>query len=185
MIDRALGLGLFAAGVACLGACGTDPYAPGTQLGTFHVKAELVTNGCGATLAPPNPWEFDVKLGRDPGKLYWIQGDVPVSGTLAPNAHATLTASTSQTVSGGDAGGPTCVLARNDAVTAILFTDPTNASEVSGFTGTLTYAFSEAAGSTGCATQLEDNGGALAALPCSLEYAMSGTRTALPNAYGK
>jgi hypothetical protein len=83
-------LSLGAAGV--LAACfGTDPYNPGTALGTFHVVGKLTANTCGASGTAPDPWEFDIKLSRDHGTLYWIQGDAPVQGTLDAHAHTTMT----------------------------------------------------------------------------------------------
>src|SRR6185369_2842386 len=84
-------LASFAIVVSILGlACsGKDRYRPGDSLGTFRVDGKLTGNTCSKT-GIPDPWSFQVDLGRDPGVLYWIQGGAPVSGRLDATGHATM-----------------------------------------------------------------------------------------------
>jgi hypothetical protein len=172
------------ASVALAAACiGKDPYAPGTGLGTFHVTGKLVATSCGDA---PDPWEFDVKLATDPGTLYWIQGDVPVTGKLDTTSHdASLSHSSTTTAATDKAGNAACVLERDDALNAKLTPDATMANEYSAFTGSLAYTFKAGDGSLDCSSQLTANGGPYKVLPCSVAYTLTATRTALPNAYGK
>ena len=165
-------------------ACGTDPYEPGTALGTFAVNGTLKASSCGAGQAP-NPWSFSVKLSTDPGTLYWIQGSVPVSGTLSAANVASLTSTSSQSSFEGDSSVALCTIDRTDTLSARLTPDPTLANEYSSFTGTLTYAFAQDSSSTDCSGALTENGGGYAALPCTITYSLSATRSALPNSYGK
>jgi hypothetical protein len=165
-------------------ACGTDPYEPGTALGTFAVTGTLKANSCGAGQAP-NPWSFSVKLSTDPGTLYWIQGSLPVSGTLSAAHVASLTSTSSQSSYEGDSSVPVCTVDRTDTLSATLTPDTTLANEYSAFTGTLTYDFAQDSASNDCAGALSENGGGYAALPCTITYTLSATRSALPNQYGK
>jgi hypothetical protein len=165
---------------ACIGK---DPYSPGTGLGTFHVTAKLVATSCGQA---PDPWEFDVKLATDPGTLYWIQGDVPVTGKLDGTTHeASMTETTTDPVVTDKAGNHACILERDDAFSATLTPDAANAGAYSAFSGKLSYTFKVGDGSTDCSTQLASSGGPYPTLPCSVAYTLTATRTALPNAYGK
>ena len=165
-------------------ACGTDPYEPGTGLGTYAVRGTLKTNSCGSGQAP-DPWSFSVKLSTDPGILYWIQGSLPVSGTLSTTNVAALTSSSTQASYAGDSSVPVCSIVRTDTLAATLIPDPSLAHEYASFTGTLSYAFAEDSSSTDCSGALVDNGGGYAALPCAVSYTLTATRTALPNKYGK
>jgi hypothetical protein len=165
-------------------ACGTDPYEPGTAIGTFAVTGTLRANSCGAGQAP-NPWTFSVKLSTDPGTLYWIQGSLPVSGTLSTAHVASLTSTSTQSSYEGDSSVALCTIDRTDSLSATLTPDPTIADEYSAFTGTLTYAFAADSSSSDCSGALVENGGGYAALPCTLTYNLSATRSALPNQYGK
>jgi hypothetical protein len=171
---------------ACVGACiGKDPYSPGTGLGTFHVTAKLVATSCGQA---PDPWEFDVKLATDPGTLYWIQGDVPVTGKLDGTTHeASMMETTTVPVVTDKAGNHACILERDDAFSATLTPDTAadKPGAYSAFSGKLSYTFKVGDGSTDCSTQLASSGGPYPTLPCSVAYTLTATRTALPNAYGK
>jgi hypothetical protein len=167
-----------------LACSGTDPDEPGTVLGTYSVTGTLKTNTCGAGQAP-NPWDFSVKLSTDPGTLYWIQGSLPVAGTLSTANVAALTSTSTQASYLGDSSVPLCAIDRTDTLSATLVPDPTLAHEYSAFSGTLTYAFTQDSASTDCSSALTENGGGYAALPCSVSYTLSATRTALANQYGK
>jgi hypothetical protein len=175
---------VFFAALPVVACSGTEPYEPGTAVGTFAVTGTLKTNTCGPGQAP-NPWTFSVKLDTDPGTLYWIQGSLPVTGTLSAANVAALTSTSSQASYSADSSVPLCAIDRTDTLSATLVPDPTIAHEYSSFTGTLSYAFAQDSASSDCSGALADNGGAYAALPCSVSYTLSATRTALPNQYGK
>jgi hypothetical protein len=165
-----------------LAACfGKDPYNPGTPLGTFHVVGKLTANTCGEGGTAPDPWTFDVKLARDAGTLYWIQGGPPVQGTLDAQGHTSMKASDTQTIHPGDNKIARCALRRDDALGATIIADPDDKSGVIAFTGTLSYTFSQTDDSD-CSDQLTIAGGGFAALPCSVDYIIAGNRTALPKA---
>jgi hypothetical protein len=158
---------------ACFG--GKDPYNPGTPLGTYHVDAKLSDDSCGPSAGAPSDWPFDVKLSRDGSTLYWVQGGLPVQGTLDSSGRATMKSSDTRSIHDADskAGLAACSMTRDDALEMTLAPDE------GGFTGTLSYTFSQADGSD-CSDQLTSSGGSFAALPCTTKYALTATRTALP-----
>ncbi len=170
---RAL-FGVAALAVALVSCTGKDPYRPGTALGTFHVDGALLATSCGAA---PDPWTFDVKLARDARTLYWIQGGLPVAGTLDASAHASLTATDTQTIQAADAGIIGCAVTRDDTLDTALVVAAADVNDVAAFSGKLTYTFRATAGSD-CSGELAIAGGDFAQLPCSITYTLKGTRTA-------
>jgi hypothetical protein len=98
-----------------IAACNATPL-PGTQLGTFKVTATTSTNSCGAGLAAPSPWVFDVQMSESDSLLYWswMDGSAPLSGALTTTT-ATVTDNTSANVDPTDAGDGPCTMDRNDA----------------------------------------------------------------------
>ena len=156
-------------------ACtGKDPYNPGTAMGSFDVTGKLVANGCGTAGTAPDPWTFRVKLARDPSTLYWIQGDVPVSGILDARTHAKLLATATTIARKPDAqhGVSGCAIQRDDTVEATLG-GLTSEGKVDTFTGSLAYKFSASADSD-CSDQV--SGGGFTALPCSVAYEIRAVR---------
>ena len=137
---------------ACLGT--KDPYNPGTPLGTYAVTGTLTSNACGDGLGVTNPWTFDVKLSQDGTTLYWVQGGLPISGTLDLSGHTTMTSTSSQMIHDANpkAGIGACSIDRADAL------DLTLAKDTSSFSGTLGYTFGPSDGSD-CADQLAAAGG--------------------------
>ena len=171
-VVASIGVALLVA--ACLGK---DPYNPGMPLGTFHVVGKLQSNSCGGTA--PDPWEFDVKLSRDKATLYWIQGGVPVQGTLDTKAHTTMISQGTTVVRDVDAALGKCALTRSDLLDTTLTTDPSDPNGASAFVGTLAYTFGQTDDSD-CSDQLTMAGGGFDALPCTARYSITGTRTVLP-----
>jgi hypothetical protein len=156
--------------VALGGAACDEKPLPGTLLGTYSVAAQSVTNSCG--LAAPNPWQFDVQMSEDGTLLYWswMDGTPAVSAPLTGTA-ATLLATQQANVDGVDGGLGPCDMERDDTLVVTLGsgTPPT------GFTSTITYAFSATAGSN-CSDQLTPAGGQYGQLPCTVSYTAIGTR---------
>ena len=149
---------------------GTDPYNPGTSLGTFRVVGTLKSTSCAES---PNPWEFDVKLSRDASTLYWLSGGVPASGTIDASSHAILSSIDTRTVRAADpkTKTPACIMARTDTLEATLSKDP-----ISSFIGNLTYRF-DVPEDADCSDQLVSSGGGFQALPCEVTYQIAGEKT--------
>ena len=171
MCVRVLRLPLLAA-LAMVAACtGTDPYNPGTPIGSFHVVSTLTASTCGNA---PNPWEFDVKLSSDHNTLFWKQGDAPVAGTMDPTSHVSMSATTAATViPPNPRTNPTgCTIGRTDSLAISLTGAP-----ISAFAGTLSYTF-EAANNTDCSAAIGAEG--YAALPCTVSYTIAATKTDTP-----
>ena len=166
-------------GVCLLGllapACGNP--LPGTPLGTFQVTAKVAANSCG--LGAPSDYQFDVELSRLGSTLYWSWLDnAPISsGPLAPvsaadpRLQASLTATQSADVDPTDAGAGPCTMTRTDSLHVTL----APGSPPGTFTGTMSYLFTVESGSD-CTDQLTAAGGSYSALPCSVSYAIAGTR---------
>lgn len=169
---------LAGASALLLAACmGTDKTKPGESIGVFHVTAALKSSSCGAT---PNPWEFDVRLRHELSTLYWVQGDQPISAPVDAASHATLRATTTQTVREATKTTAACAMQRDDVVDVILAgitTSPTvDLAPASAFLGTMTYHFAAVSGSS-CDDQLTAVGGDFDALPCDIAYELKATRS--------
>lgn len=159
--------------VTTLGCMGKDPYNPGERVGTFQVTAKLVTSSCGDA---PNPWEFQVKLSRDPSTLYWVQGGLPVQGSIRPGGAVTMTSKDQRTVRAEDSKRKVvaCALSREDILEAKLEDDP-----LTRLSGTLQYKFAATEGSD-CSDQTQANGGEFSTLPCDVQYTLSAQKVAGP-----
>src|SRR5262249_23665202 len=112
------------------------------------------------------------KLSRDATSLYWIQGDIPVSGILDGRSHdhAAMRSTSSETIRPPSPKGnvPGCTIVRADALDATLGGDP-----VTTFSGSLAYTFSATADSD-CTDQLAASGGGYETLPCTVNYTLVG-----------
>jgi hypothetical protein len=159
---------LVALGVGC-----SDSPLPGTLLGTYRVVADLQANACGAGLAAPNPWTFDVQLSQKTTTLYWswMDGSAPLSNTLDAQAHTSLTTTRTGNVDGTMSALGPCTMQRQDGVQITLG----HGSPPSGFVATIQYSFA-AAGGANCADQLAASGGMYDALPCSIRYTATAAR---------
>jgi hypothetical protein len=165
--------------------CGKDPQNPGEPLGTFHVSASLVSTSCGsASAAPasdadiawaPTQWEFDVRLAEDGSTLYWIQGDVPVSGPIDATHRAALSSSAIHVLVPPNARGVGgCALQRQDDADLALAGSP-----VTHVSGGLRYAYTPTSDSD-CSGMLAATGGSFQTLPCQIVYAIMADRTVAP-----
>jgi hypothetical protein len=153
-------------------ACtGKDPYNPGTPLGTYTVEAKLLENDCGASVPPT--WTFTVKLAKEGGTLYWVQGGAPVSGQMDATRRARLTATDTRPIHGKTSTLGACSMTRDDALELGLSEDEAS------FSGVLSYAFTP---DGDCRDQLEEMGGDFARLPCRSQFELKAVRSALPPA---
>lgn len=171
---RILPFGALVVTALALACSGKDRYRPGEALGTFRVDGTLTANTCSAPANVPNPWSFNVDLGRDPGVLYWIQGGAPVSGRLDATGHATMNVVGTTEVRAATTKIAGCTIARTDTFDGTVAAT----GDVTDFTGKLSYSYAVADGD--CQDQVAENGGGFAALPCTIAYDVKGTRTAAP-----
>lgn len=156
-----------------------DAHQPGTQLGTFHVTGTLGASTCGEGALGASPtWEFDVDLARGSGVLYWDNGAEVLTGALDDDdvtfAFDALVAIDMRDEA--SAGYGPCVIQRRDTASGAL-SDPGD--DVESFSATLTYAFSPTEDSQ-CWDLVEGEQPLFAALPCTLAYSLTASRTALP-----
>jgi hypothetical protein len=153
-----------------------NAHMPGTDLGSFHVNAQITANTCGAgALGEVSPWAFDVRLEKDPGTLYWNNGQAVITGTLGAD-DLTFGFDTSVVQNMRDpnvVGPPPCSISRADHAEGKLDA----ADKVSSFTGTLSYTFSPTVGSN-CDDLVLSDAPIVAALPCSFTYQMTGQAAA-------
>jgi len=159
-------------GLGCADMRGHDGRVPGEPLGTFHVTAALEASSCGPGALGSTPsWEFDVKLSRDGSRLFWLNGAAPVEGHVDGQSFGFST-TVNVEVEPARTGRPGCLIERMDSAAGTL---EVTKGQVTGFDGTLDYAYSATTGSD-CSSLLGVSGG-FAALPCSLGYAMAAEQT--------
>jgi hypothetical protein len=190
-------LAILAIPVTAFGAGCVNPFGqpettgtnPGQAVGSFSVNATEGPNTCGAgALGSPTAYTFNVSMSVDGSVIYWNDGNgTVVPGTLAADGvsftfqTSTVTdmramVDTSSSDASSSSGGvplPPCSIEREDSGVGTLVGDATG---VTSFSGTLTYGFTPTTGSN-CLDLIENVMPTFATLPCSMSYAMSGSRT--------
>jgi len=166
--------------VGCSDVFGTkDAHQPGDALGTYHVVATRSANTCGdGALGNEATWEFDVKLARGDGEVFWNNGAEIISGTIDAD-QTSFHFSTGVQINmraDADRGLPPCSIARTDQADGKL---AASGDDVASFAGTLAYAFTPTAGSS-CDDLSSGSTAVVARLPCQIAYAIVGTRTVAP-----
>jgi hypothetical protein len=143
------------------------------MLGTYSVTGTLGMNSCGAGLGAPSPWKFAVQMSEQGTMLYWSNLDAspPLSSKLVSHATTITSTETANVDGAADGGGGPCTMTRTDTIQVQL----AEGSDPATFTGSLQYAFTVASGAD-CSDQLSANGGTYDTLPCSMRYAMTGSR---------
>jgi hypothetical protein len=153
---------------------GKDAKIPGEPLGTFHVIGQLESSTCGpGALGATDLWEFDVRLSRDGGDLYWLNGAEAIPGRIAADgkSFAFDTRVAVQAIPAGK-GQPGCTIVRNDSASGSLSSATT---DVASFSGRLRFGYSPQAGSD-CGPLVGVDGG-FAGLPCEMSYLLEAART--------
>lgn len=147
---------------------------PGDFLGDYKVEAALLESTCGAgTLAAPGLWDFEVKLSRDEGHLYWSNGAEAIQGKLSSDGSTFgFTSEVPTTIREAKPGRPGCVVWRQDAASGELELG-SGETDVPAFEGTLIYSYAQGVGSD-CSEDLDASG--LTQLPCVIRYGMKGKR---------
>lgn len=173
-----------------LSACGDffgdrDAHAPGTALGSFHVVGTQTANTCGeGALGAPRSWEFDVALAHDAGVLFWDNGATFVLGELDERLwRFSVEARVVVDMRAGDMPpGPPCSVERRDRVHGEFDGAGADLDDVTRFEGRMSFDYTPTAGSR-CEDLVVSElsvAPVFAALPCTMAYALTGTRTALP-----
>jgi len=154
-----------------------DAHEPGDRLGTYHATGKLVSDTCQAgVLAVSTDWAFDVKLSRNLSTLYWINGEEAIPGTIAKNGTSFgFESGVEVTLLAPKGVNPGCVIQRLDSASGELSSKTT---DVPSFDIDMSFGYGAKSGSQ-CAgfVGVEDG---FTSLPCTVRYAMSAKRTALP-----
>jgi len=163
----------------CVGR-GQDAHEPGDRLGTFHATGALTQDSCQAPLlGVTSEWQFDVKLSRTTSTLYWLNGEEAIPGSIAQDGETFNFASGVEvTLQEAQGARPGCVVARTDTASGVL--GSTSTTDMPSFTVNMSFAYAAEAGSQ-CAGWVGVQGG-FTALPCTVSYALTAVRTALPTA---
>jgi hypothetical protein len=156
-----------------------DAHQPGDVLGTYHVAAKRGTNTCGdGALGNTAAWEFDVKLARGGAEIFWNNGAEIIDGTIDADEQtfhfATGVLMNMRTAA--DHGLPACSIQRTDRADGKL---AATGNDVASFAAQLVFDFAPSSGSS-CDDLVTGSTAVLARLPCTIGYAIEGTRTAAP-----
>ncbi|HEY5372857.1 MAG TPA: hypothetical protein VIK01_04185 [Polyangiaceae bacterium] len=162
--------------MGCVGR-GQDAHEPGDRLGTYHVTGPLMNDSCQAAVLGVTPtWAFDVKLSRQDDTLYWLNGEEAIPGTIAADGKSfDFESGVPVTLEAAQGVHPGCIIDRSDAGNGKL---SSSTSDVKSFSINLSFAYTEQSG-TQCAGFVGVEGG-FASLPCTVSFAMTAERTALP-----
>lgn len=165
------------AALLSLVACQNKPYdvdGPGDFIGLFTVDAKQDANTCGTgALDAPASWQFDVRLSREVGILYWNNGAEYVEGNLGSDKR-TFSFDTMVRVNMRDQNSdpwlPPCSVDRHDRSSGKIADDDTT------FTGKLSYDFAPTTGSD-CADLITSETPVFLMLPCGMSYTLEAKRT--------
>jgi hypothetical protein len=147
-----------------------DPHEPGDEIGTFAVTGKLKDDSCGAeNLSAPTKWSFDLKLSRKGDALYWQNGREAIVGDIDDNGAFSFDTRVEVTLEPPRGATKGCVMVRRDLASGTLKSSETVLS------GALTYTYDAKAG-TDCTEYALGAEGQPVTLPCSLSYALSGSR---------
>lgn len=147
-----------------------DPKQPGEVIGFFAVDGKLTEDSCGAeSLSAPEKWSFDVKLSRDDGALYWLNGREAIVGDIDKRGSFGFATHIDIAVAAKRGAFKGCTMVRTDAASGEL------AKSDAAFTGELTYAYSEKSG-TDCSEFTTGTEGLPSVLPCQMTYSLKAAR---------
>lgn len=145
------------------------------MLGTYQVDGSLTTSTCGdGALGSTPTWDFEVKLTRFENDIYWLNGQEALVGDIASDGRTfSITTDVEKAVSDTMGAKRGCTVVRRDDAEGKLSASGT---DVKSFDGTLAFSYDEVAGSD-CTSWIGSEG-AVAALPCSMSYDITGERSA-------
>ena len=145
------------------------------MLGTYQVAGALTASTCGAgALGSSSSWNFEIKLTRSENDIYWLNGQEALVGDIASDGRTfSITAEVDVPVSDAMGAKRACTVVRDDDAEGKLSASGT---DVTSFDGTLSFSYGELAGSD-CSSWVGTQG-AVAVLPCSISYDITGERSA-------
>jgi hypothetical protein len=147
-----------------------DPKQPGEVIGFFAIDGAISDDTCGAeSLSAPEKWSFQVKLSRDDGALYWLNGREAIVGDIDDDGRFGFSTHIDVRLAAPRGAFKGCTMVRSDSAAGALATNDEKLS------GTLTYAYSEKSG-TDCSEFATGVDGSPLLLPCRLSYALKGAR---------
>ncbi len=148
-----------------------DPHEPGDAIGAFAVVGKLKDDSCGAdNLSAPAKWSFDLKLSRKGSTLYWLNGREAIVGEIDKSGSFGFQTRVEVTLSEKRGALRGCVMVRRDSASGKL------SSSEEELNGTLTYAY-DARSDSDCSEYALGAEGQPLALPCTLSYSLSGSRS--------
>ena len=138
-----------------------------------------MSDGCKAAVLGVTPeWAFDVKLSRQDDTLYWLNGEEAIPGTIATDGRSfDFQSGVQVTLEAAQGVHPGCIVDRSDTGNGKL---SSSSSDVKSFSIDMSFAYAQES-STQCAGFVGVEGG-FASLPCTVSFAMTAERTALPAA---
>jgi hypothetical protein len=147
-----------------------DPKEPGEALGFFSVDGKLTEDTCGAeSLRAPEKWSFEVKLSRDGGAFYWLNGREAIVGEIDDAGRFGFQTHIDVKVAERRGAFKGCVMVRSDTASGALKKSDAELS------GELSYAYGEKRG-TDCSEFQTGADGMPSLLPCALTYSLTGKR---------
>lgn len=174
----------------CLAGCwdqGEEP--PGEPVGTFEAVGLLVEHSCGSAIPSPDPLELDFALREEPGgRAYWRQPGGPIFAGVKRDGEYVFQVSQSWKVIEPDRfrGYVGCSVTQNDVFRfeleevedpmgdVALGADAGVAPKPLTLTGSQSTEIVPLTGSD-CTPAVAASGGPFLALPCRVEYVLTGT----------
>lgn len=148
-----------------------DPHQPGDAIGLFSVTGKLGNDSCGAeNLSAPAKWSFELRLSRKGSVLYWLNGREAIVGDIDKSGRFSFATRLEVPLAPKRGAAKGCTMVRRDLASGTL------ASSEQSLRGELSYAY-EATLDSDCSEFTTGSEGQPVVLPCSLTYALSGTRT--------
>lgn len=172
-------------------ACG-EPGYPGDNVGAFTVAGAITSNTCGTNIPLVNPLSFTVELRDDRGVAYWRRPQSALfTGVWSGHQFTFATQEEVRAIEPDPVNGVAgCLLIQSVTILGAvasendggIFPDGGDAdagvmSSATGFSGTQTITYTPQTGSD-CTALVPPLGSQVAALPCSVIYTLSATRTA-------
>jgi hypothetical protein len=147
-----------------------DPRAPGEVLGFYALSGKLTQDDCGAeSLNAPAEWSFEVKLSRDRGTLYWLNGREGIVGEIDDAGSFSFETHVDQTLAERRGAAKGCTMRRSDIAAGAL------SSGDNALSMKLSYAF-EAIADSDCTEFTTGTDGQPVTLPCAMTYTLKGVR---------
>lgn len=160
-------------------ACGDgrhDAKTPGELVGSFAMTGQLELDECQApVLGVVDPWEFELRLSRFLQDLYWLNGREAIPGVLSSDERSfRFDTAVDVRLEPSRRGRAACVLSRRDSASGQLSPSAENAARVKAKMSFIYQIKDESDCSGIIGVPL-----GFAALPCRVDFALSGDRTDL------